>query len=694
MKTRTLACALLLGVCSAVSAQPWDLLGNTVNNTTQYLGCNDLSNQPLRLRNYADRPIEFFVGNNLTNARWMHLSASALGQTVNGFPVDLSYYLGVGDFGGGAYQRASARLHLDNASSISIGFRDMMQDGLLSTQGEALFYSGLLGGGESGILWSYATGPSGTPRPFRFIYTGDNQTTTTAGGVDGLELARLEPDASLNEGFFGIGDWTSAGVTPDERLDVLDRTIRIRRLPADFEDLSGTMFRVVVVDNNGRLHWRPETDFTGQTDCDWKVDAGQQTVTTAWTGGTSCNSLDWKVGIGTASPGAAKLHVRHEPNTAGADQGIKVTTRGDGNGDVSGINIDVDPATTGSYSGQNAYGLAATTRNGSTNTYGVQMAATLQLGLSGSNIYGGKATADGHGTVNNAYGLHAVCSGDGVVNGYGIYGKASSGTLFRCGVYGQANSGATNSWAGYFAGNLKITGNGFVNGTVQIISDQSLKTNIQDLSNAGGLLAQLTPRTYEYMTADHPSMGLSEGLQYGLIAQEVEAVMPTLVKDVVTPAEYDTSGVEIAPQATHKSLNYIGLIPVLIGAFQEQQAQIAELQNDLAACCAATGGDVDTRNLTEGQAGMPTSLENDRLTIAPNPFQERTTLSYLLEAPARVRLQVHTEGGMHLATLRDQPQEAGSYSMTWDTQDLAPGLYYVTLFADGKPVVKKAVKVR
>ena len=229
-------------------------------------------------------------------------------------------------------------------------------------------------------------------------------------------------------------------------------------------------------------------------------------------------------------------------------------------------------------------------------------------------------------------------------------------------------------------------------------SDQALKDNIEDLdpAQARDLVAQLQPRSYEFRTADYPSMALPSGPQLGLVAQEVEVLLPQLVHHTVQPAEYDSLGQVVHPAVPFKSLNYTGLIPVLIAALQDQQDRMDQLEADLASCCAHDGTGLDQRSgsLEGGGASHATSLENDRLTIAPNPFQERTTLSYLLDAPVRVRLQVHTESGMHLATLRDQPQEPGSYSMTWDTQDLAPGLYYVTLFADGKPVVKKAVKVR
>lgn len=58
MKTRTMACALLLGACSALNAQ-WQTGGNTISLPTQYLGCDAASTQPLRLKTVANQPIDF-----------------------------------------------------------------------------------------------------------------------------------------------------------------------------------------------------------------------------------------------------------------------------------------------------------------------------------------------------------------------------------------------------------------------------------------------------------------------------------------------------------------------------------------------------------------------------------------------------------------------------------------------------------
>ncbi|MCB0782413.1 MAG: hypothetical protein KDC03_23230, partial [Flavobacteriales bacterium] len=92
----------------------------------------------------------------------------------------------------------------------------------------------------------------------------------SASSVDGMEMLRIRPyhDASTStfEGFVGVGDFLAAATGPEERLDVLDRTVRIRDLPTDYEDVSKVMDKVVVVDSDGRLHWRPMTDLTAQSD--------------------------------------------------------------------------------------------------------------------------------------------------------------------------------------------------------------------------------------------------------------------------------------------------------------------------------------------------------------------------------------------------------------------------------------------
>ncbi len=146
----------------------------------------------------------------------------------------------------------------------------------------------------------------------------------------------------------------------------------------------------------------------------------------------------------------------------------------------------------------------------------------------------------------------------------------------RTGVYAEAHSLAMGpvAYAGYFDGNIHATG------TVTWTSDAQLKHNINPLRPETALEAilQLQPKTYEYRTADFPHLGLAQGNQYGLLAQEVEQVLPALVKAERHPEIRNIKGEVTSPAYDYKGLNYVGLIPVLIGAVKEQQHKIDSLQ--------------------------------------------------------------------------------------------------------------------
>ena len=78
---------------------------------------------------------------------------------------------------------------------------------------------------------------------------------------------------------------------------------------------------------------------------------------------------------------------------------------------------------------------------------------------------------------------------------------------------------------------------------------------------------------------------LPEGKQIGLIAQELEEIIPELVTNNVH-AYNKNEGIEDAERdmekIEYKGINYIGLIPVLIEAIKEQQEMIEaqQIQNE------------------------------------------------------------------------------------------------------------------
>jgi hypothetical protein len=97
-------------------------------------------------------------------------------------------------------------------------------------------------------------------------------------------------------------------------------------------------------------------------------------------------------------------------------------------------------------------------------------------------------------------------------------------------------------------------------------SDLRLKSAISPLDHAVDQILSLRPVTFLWNRSDHPELGLSEEQQTGLIAQEVEQLHPDVV-------DTDHHG--------FKTVDYARLVPLLIGAIQEQQAQIEALEERL-----------------------------------------------------------------------------------------------------------------
>jgi len=92
-------------------------------------------------------------------------------------------------------------------------------------------------------------------------------------------------------------------------------------------------------------------------------------------------------------------------------------------------------------------------------------------------------------------------------------------------------------------------------------SDKRLKTNINDINYGLDAVMKLSPKEYDWKENDRHDIGF--------IAQEVEQVIPEIVKD---KKHFDK---EI------KTLDYEKLTAVLIKAVQEQQQQINELKEKL-----------------------------------------------------------------------------------------------------------------
>ena len=108
---------------------------------------------------------------------------------------------------------------------------------------------------------------------------------------------------------------------------------------------------------------------------------------------------------------------------------------------------------------------------------------------------------------------------------------------------------------------VKFNGDATLAGNLNINSDARLKSNIISLGSTLSKLLQIDGKSYT-MKKDE-----NEKQKIGLLAQDIEKVFPELVSE--------SHGV--------KSVNYQGLVPVLINALKEQQSEIDELKTMLKA---------------------------------------------------------------------------------------------------------------
>ena len=113
--------------------------------------------------------------------------------------------------------------------------------------------------------------------------------------------------------------------------------------------------------------------------------------------------------------------------------------------------------------------------------------------------------------------------------------------------------------AGYFGGN--VTCRNLCAANLTCSSDAGLKQDVLGLGYGLADLMRLRPVRWSWIDRTQTQLSM------GLIAQEVEGVIPELVLRDANPAK-------------PPGLNYAGLTPIMIKAIQDQQDLIAALQAD------------------------------------------------------------------------------------------------------------------
>jgi len=151
------------------------------------------------------------------------------------------------------------------------------------------------------------------------------------------------------------------------------------------------------------------------------------------------------------------------------------------------------------------------------------------------------------------------------------------GTLRRYYAFYDAGTNiAGRNYSAYFANNvgiglenptakLEVSGNIVASGTLSPYSDVRLKTNIVEAGDALSLITRMNPVRYDkkHTLGDTPY----EVTEIGFLAHEIKEIAPCLVK------EHGDDKLQ--------SLNYNGIVALLVKSVQEQQQSIQQLQQQI-----------------------------------------------------------------------------------------------------------------
>ena len=249
------------------------------------------------------------------------------------------------------------------------------------------------------------------------------------------------------------------------------------------------------------------------------------------------------------------------------------------------------------------------------------------------------------------------------------------------GVYGNSQ-GFPTGWAGYFDGDVWMNGNCWALNYF-VISDKRFKKDIKKIENVNDKLQRLNGYTYNFRTEEFKERNFEKTEQVGLIAQELKEVFPQLVHE-------DRKG--------YLSVNYQGMVPVLIEALKEQQNSIADLKNTM------TNLEQIAGSLSSGSVSADSKIDNsqtisitDKNVIVlnqnvPNPFAESTTITYNIPNNfTKAQIIFNTTDGKVIKTADITAKGPGRLNVF--ANDLSSGMYSYSLIVDGKIIdTKKMVK--
>ena len=271
-------------------------------------------------------------------------------------------------------------------------------------------------------------------------------------------------------------------------------------------------------------------------------------------------------------------------------------------------------------------------------------------------------TADANGVVSRQ--LSTSFGGGGLANSCNTLNFLTKrgATDLTC---SQVFDNGTNVGIGTTSPSNKLTVNGAIQSISNLfISDAIYKEKVSPINNPLEIVSKLDGKTYNWKVSSFPDLNFDNSLQYGLIAQEVETVMPTIVHT-------DDLG--------RKSVKYTAIIPVLIEAIKQQQEQIIALQDQLNSSFQKQNSDL-------------INLKNTKIiSVSPNPSSDVIVISLNIEETVQdAKIVVYDLNGKIMSSLNIKERN-NDISKSLQKDNFGSGTYIVSLYINGKSLDSKKI---